>query len=64
MVGDIENYCNILPIFPPQGNNFIGNILLPGYAQYINKSKVKNNNLNLKSKEQTQYFNLLKSIRN
>jgi hypothetical protein len=32
--GDIENYCNILPIFPPQGNNFIGNILLPGYEAH------------------------------
>jgi hypothetical protein len=44
--GDIENYCNILPIFPPQGlrpeklslavvfsgNIFIGNILLPRRA--------------------------------
>jgi hypothetical protein len=29
----VANPGNILlPIFPPQGNNFIGNILSPGYG--------------------------------
>jgi hypothetical protein len=45
MVRGYWNYCNILPIFPPQGNIFIGNILLQGYdskvIKYFNLAKTK-----------------------